>query len=195
MSASQHTKATPRTDAGLHAGQCTDPVGGVCDHINGWWRGGLCHIRPSRCADADPVGAGSSVAERGGATLSSGVDVNTHSHPYHPTPGRRCSLGDGGRTTLHITGGCNRRGLGRTAHSGFHRNTAAGHKGRGKQSALLVGAPGGNARSECCAKPLADCITAIFGTPLRSTSPRQSTLAGGVVPITAGANRHMGGNL
>jgi hypothetical protein len=195
VSVSTYTKVTPRTRTGLCAGKGAHPVRGFFDNAIRWRCPGFCHGRRSGCECTHPVGARSHVAERIRAALSAGALGKSTRHPHHPAAGRRCSVGDGGRLALCRVGHGHWRNLGRTTCIGFHGHAAVGHKGRGKQAALLAGAPGGCARSECRAKPLAHRIAAVAGTSARPPRPRRSALAGGVVPIPTSTSRHMGGHL
>jgi hypothetical protein len=195
VSASPHIIATNRSDSGFRAGDCADPVGGVFDHVNRWGGGGFCYVQHSPQGCTHPVGAGSYVAERGGAALSAGADGKAANHPHHLAPRRRCAVGDGGRITLCRTGGGDWRGVGGTTQLGFHGNQTVGDTGRGQQSGLLADPPGGCARPECGTQPLARGIPAVTGTSARPPRTWRSALAGGVVPRASGATGHMGGAL
>ncbi len=195
MSVSTHIKGSPRTSTGLCAGKRAHPVGGVFDHVNRRGGVGFCDVRHCPCECSCPVGAGSTVTERSRAAISAGASGKAAPDSCHLAARSRRSVGDGGRVALHLTGGCDWRGLGRSARAGFYRHKAFGNPGRGQQSALLAGAPGSHARSECGAKPLAHFIPAIAGASPRSASPRRSAMAGGAVPVTSGASRNMGGHL
>ena len=195
MSVSTHIKFTPQTDAGLRAGRRAHAVRGFFDNALRWRCARFCHVRRSGYACTHPVGAGSYVSERSRAALSAGVDDKAARDPHHTTPRGGCFMGDGGRVALRISGCGDWRGLGGTTCARFYRDQTAGDPGRGQPSALLADPPGGRARFKCGAKPLAHRLAAITAASARSTGPRRSALAGGIVPITAGASRNMGGEL
>lgn len=94
---------------------------------------------------------------------------------------------------LQGAGGCGRRDSGQPHGPELQRDEAIGATGRSRGSALLADPAERDRRSECRARPLADCHAAILGQPRRCPSTRQPALAGGVVPVARWATRRMGG--
>jgi hypothetical protein len=192
---STYINAAPRTSTRLCAGKRTHPVRGVFDHVGRWGCLGLCHVCGPQDECAYPLDSGSYVAERSGAALFASLSCTASHNLCHRSARSGCSLGDGGRLALRLAGCCDWRGLGRSTRAGLYRHKAPGGQGRVNQSALLAGAPGGSARSECGTQPLAHCGAAICFASPRPASPRRSALAGGIVSLATGTARHVGGNL
>lgn len=94
---------------------------------------------------------------------------------------------------LHGAGGCGRRDSGQPRSSELQRDEAIGATGRSRGSALLADPAERDRRSECRARPLADCHVAIPCEPRRCPRTRQSALAGGVVPVARWATGRVGG--
>jgi hypothetical protein len=193
VSVSTHIKVAPRTDTGLSAGKRAHPVRGLFDDVNRWGSVGFRHVRHSRYECTHPVDAGSYVTERSGAALSAGVSGKTIRNPCHAVPRCRCLVGDGRRVALHIAGCCDWRNLGRAARARFYRDQTAGNPSRGQPSALLADPPGGQPGSECSAKPLANCLSAVAAASPRSDGTRRSALAGRTVPLASRTARNLGG--
>lgn len=170
-------------------------VRGFCEPLCRRQRCGFCSLAAATRYGTCPMGAGSVVPQRGGASCAGG-NVCGSSGDY----GRSFAchgrvVGDGGRVALSQSWRCDWRDLGRSALSGFYRNQATGLARRGRRCALLVDPQGGQPRSQRCARTLAYYKYPLCPASARSAGPRRAALGARSVSRTPYQARPMGGQL
>lgn len=160
-----------------------------CRGGGGWIRHGAAWSWP-RCGSLDSGPAG---AARDGAALSGGAWVAQTSDDGSTFPPRRCDDRHRGRIAVQGAGCGDRRNPGRSCGSEFHHDEEAGASGRGDRRALLADPAGGNRRSQCGARSLADHDASFNDQSRRCARSGRSALAGRVVPLARRAAGGMGG--
>lgn len=175
-------------------GACADAiayfVGDFPDSRHGYSGFGLSIGQASPQHRTCFLGPRPAFAAGNGAPLSAGF-TGSADHPYRCEPSRRCPVGDGGRVKMHVPRCGDRRGMGQSKSTGFHRQQAVGAAGGTLRDTLLAGPARRVARSECCAKQVACYVAAVLATSRRSKGPRRPALAGRTVPRAPYAARHM----
>ncbi len=162
------------------------------DRCGGSW---LCSgaITTHQCACF--MGAGSAVAQGGGAALSGGDWHRPAPDHGRSVPCGGCALGDGGWIAMQGVGCSDWRGLGRSASLGFHGNQTAGAAVRGGGCALLADPARGIPRSERGARTLAYRVASCCTPSVRRTGAGFAALVARSVPVPSPCARPMGGDL
>lgn len=188
-----------RTSPAVRLSWATDKHHFVRGFSHAWRRGrrcGVCPVPNQHAGRAAFVVSGPTGAARNWAALSGRAGQRPQTPDADAAfPAHRCHGRSRGGAALQGAGCGGRRNSGRSGGGEFYRDETFGPAGRDGWCALLVDPAGGKRRSECCARPLADCASAVGGKSRRPARTRKSALAGGVVPFARWPAGGMGGTI
>ncbi len=169
------------------------PVRGF-SHNRGRGGGGwLCAGADWSCGRTDPLDSGPDGAARNRETLSAGSWFGRTADADAAFAAGGCDGRSRGRVALPGAGCGNCRNPGQSSGGKLHRDKAVSPSVRGDGRAVLADPAGGNRRSECRARPLADLRIALGGQPRRPPRSRRSTLADRAFPLARRTTGGMGG--
>jgi hypothetical protein len=186
----KYTQTQQRAQFGACADAMAHAVGNFPDSGHRYSRFGFFTVQTSRQQRPCFLGPRPAVTTRDGSPLPAGFTETAH-HPYRCKPSCRCSVGDGRRAQMHVPCRGDRRNMGRSQGTGFHRHQTVGDTGGTQWDTLLVGPARGIARPQRRTKPVACDIAALPAPSARPQSPRRPTLAGRTVPRAPHPARHM----